>query len=61
MEPMTRQVSRWSPTALAAALARLGQAEIRCKTTGFPDEAECGQALIDVARMALRAASRRAR
>lgn len=58
VEPMTRQVARWSPAALAAALARLGQAEIRCKTTGFPDEAECGQALIDVARMALRAARR---
>lgn len=61
VEPMTRQVARWTPAALAAALARLGQAEIRCKTTGFPDEAECGQALIDVARMALRAAGRRTR
>lgn len=61
VEPMTRQVSRWTPVAVAAALARLGQAEIRCKTTGFPDEAECGQALIDVARMALRAAARRSR
>lgn len=61
VEPMTRQVARWTPTALAAAMARLGQAEIRCKTTGFPDEAECGQALIDVARMALRSAARRTR
>ena len=61
VEAMTRQVARWTPTALAGALARLGQAEIRCKTTGFPDEAECGQALIDVARMALRAGARRAR
>lgn len=61
VDAMTRQVSRWSPTALAGALARLGQAEIRCKTTGYPDEAECGQALIDVARMALRAGARRAR
>ncbi len=58
VEPMTRQVSRWSPSALASALARLGQAEIRCKSTGYPDEAECGQALIDVARMALQAARR---
>ncbi|GHD39653.1 DNA polymerase III subunit delta [Thalassobaculum fulvum] len=58
VEPMTRQVARWNPSALAAALARLGEAEIRCKTTGFPDQAECGQALIDVARMALRAARR---
>lgn len=59
VESMTRQVSRWTPTALAVALARLGQAEIRCKSTGFPDEAECGQALIDIARMALRAGARR--
>lgn len=58
VEPMTRQVARWTPTALASALARLGQAEIRCKSTGYPDEAECGQALIDVARMALQAARR---
>lgn len=56
VEPMARQAGRWSPAALASALARLGQAEIRCKSTGFPDEAECGQALIDVARMALRGA-----
>lgn len=61
VEPLTRQVGRWTPTALAVALARLGQAEIRCKTTGFPDQAECGQALIDIARMALRAAGRRRR
>jgi len=61
IEPMTRQVTRWSPTALASALYRLGQAEIRCKSTGFPDQAECGQALIDVARMAVRAGNRRRR
>ena len=50
-----------STLATSQLLARHGQAEIRCKTTGFPDEAECGQALIDVARMALRAGARRAR
>jgi len=61
VEPMTRQVSRWNPDALAQALARLVRAEIRCKTTGFPDQAECGQALIDVARMALRSAARQGR
>ncbi len=61
VETMTRQVERWTPTALAAALARLGKAEIRCKSTGFPDQAECGQALIDVARLALRAGARRGR
>ena len=56
---LTRQAGRWTPLALAAALERLGAAEIRCKSTGYPDHAECGQALIDVARMALRAARRR--
>ncbi len=58
VDAMTRQVSRWDAPALAAALARLGEAEIRCKTTGYPDEAECGQALIDVARMAVMAGRR---
>jgi DNA polymerase-3 subunit delta len=51
-EPMTRQVASWNPDSLSAALARLGTSEIRCKTTGYPAEAECGQALIDVARIA---------
>lgn len=57
-DAMTRQVGRWNQRSLAGALARLGEAEIRCKTTGFPDQAECGQALIDVARMAVMAARR---
>lgn len=57
-DAMTRQVSRWDVRGLAAALARLGEAEIHCKTTGYPDEAECGQALIDVARMAVMAGRR---
>ena len=56
VESMTRQVARWNPVSLAQALARLGQAEVRCKSTGFPDEAECGQALIDIARLAHRIA-----
>ena len=47
VEPMTRQVATWTPEALAEALARLGQSEILCKTTGYPAEAECGAALID--------------
>jgi DNA polymerase-3 subunit delta len=60
-ETLTRQVQGWTPRALAGALARLGEAEIRCKTTGFPAEAECGQALIDIARMALITARRTGR
>ena len=54
VESLTRQTARWSPEAAARALARLGEAEIHCKSTGYPAEAECGQALIDVARMACR-------
>lgn len=55
---MARQLQRWDLRSLASALARLGEAEIRCKTTGYPDEAECGQAMIDVARMAVMAGRR---
>lgn len=57
-DAMARQVARWDNRSLASALARLGEAEIRCKTTGYPDEAECGQALIDVARLAVMAGRR---
>lgn len=57
-DAMARQLQRWDLRSLASALARLGEAEIRCKTTGFPDEAECGQAMIDVARMAVMAGRR---
>ena len=57
-DAMARQLQRWDSRSLASALARLGEAEIRCKTTGYPDEAECGQAMIDVARMAVMAARR---
>ncbi|MCR9071048.1 MAG: DNA polymerase III subunit delta [Alphaproteobacteria bacterium] len=57
-DAMARQAARWDTRSLASALARLGEAEIRCKTTGFPDEAECGQALIDVARLAVMAGRR---
>lgn len=56
VDPMTRQVAGLPAPVLARAMARLGQAEIRCKTTGFPDQAECGQALIDIARLARQAA-----
>ncbi len=58
-EALARQASCWNTAALAAALARLGAAEIRCKSTGYPDASECGTALIDVARLALQAARRR--
>ena len=51
-EPMTRHLGIWTSEKLAQALARLGRSEVLCKTTGYPAEAECGQALIDIARIA---------
>lgn len=48
------QLRTWQQTTLARALESLTQAEIDCKTTGFPAEAVCGQAL-----MALSARARR--
>jgi len=48
------QLRTWSETSLAGALESLTQAEVDCKTTGFPAEAVCGQAL-----MALGARARR--
>jgi DNA polymerase-3 subunit delta len=51
-ERMVRQLQRWSPKRLAAALERLLQAEIDCKSTGLPDETMCARALLDLARAA---------
>ena len=39
------QLRRWPPTALGAALVRLTEAEVQCKTTGLPAETVCAQAL----------------
>jgi DNA polymerase-3 subunit delta len=44
-----RQLERWSVPALAAALSRLIQAEIDCKTTGYPAEAICRRTLAQIA------------
>jgi DNA polymerase-3 subunit delta len=44
-----RQLDRWSVPALSAALARLTQAEIDCKTTGYPAETICRRALAEIA------------
>ncbi len=51
-ERMARQLQRWSPKRLAAALDRLSQAEIECKSTALPDETMCARALLDLARAA---------
>ncbi len=49
---MARQLQRWSPRRLAAALDRLLQAEVECKSTALPDHTMCAQALLDLARAA---------
>ena len=54
-ERMAQQLQRWGTPRLRAALDRLMQAEIDCKTTALPDETMCARALLDVARAASRA------
>lgn len=49
---MLHQLQRWRPRRLQAALDRLIQAEIECKSTVLPDETMCARALLDVARVA---------
>lgn len=56
--PFKAQMRLWPPRALAAALARLLEAEADCKRTGFPDEALSGRLLLE---LAAQAAARRAR
>ena len=48
------QAKRWPEPWLAAALDRLAQAEIDCKTTGYPDRAICARVLMEVGRAAAR-------
>jgi DNA polymerase-3 subunit delta len=54
-ERMAQQLQRWNAGRLRAALERLMQAEIDCKTTALPDETMCARALLDLARAAERA------
>lgn len=44
-----RQLERWSSTRLAAALARLAEAELACKTTGAPQRLVCARTLLAMA------------
>ncbi|MFQ5783640.1 MAG: DNA polymerase III subunit delta [Alphaproteobacteria bacterium] len=46
------QIARWNPARTAQAMAIVLDAEIRCKSTGFPGESVCSQALMRVARAA---------
>jgi hypothetical protein len=46
------QLRRWDRRRLEAALRRLTEAEILCKTTGVPDRAVCRQAFYGIVRLA---------
>lgn len=46
------QVSRWPPRKLETALGYLTEAELDCKTSGYPAEAICGRTLIRIAQAA---------
>ena len=47
-----RQINKWSGTTIAEAVTILTDAEIDCKSTGLPDVAICGRALMRIARAA---------
>lgn len=44
------QLRRWPLAWIAAAITRLNEAEIACKSTGMPDEAVCTRTLMEIAR-----------
>lgn len=46
------QINNWSTTTISEAMSILTEAEIACKSTGMPDEAVCGRALMRIARAA---------
>lgn len=46
------QLRLWSPRQIAGAMERLVEAEARCKTTGMPADAVCGQVLAEIALIA---------
>ena len=54
-----RQLTLWPMDALASALDRLLQAEIRCKQSGYPDQEICHRTLLELGGVARRAASPR--
>ncbi len=56
-DSVRRQLTQWSEPGLRTALDRLAQAEIAMKTTGFPAETLCRQAMLATA-LAARAAAR---
>lgn len=56
VDAFSAQLRRWPLPALGAALTRLTDAEVQCKTTGLPAETICAQAL---ARLCAEARARR--
>jgi DNA polymerase-3 subunit delta len=57
--PFTRALRLWSGAALSSALDALGDTERGCKTTGWPDNALCRNAILSIARRAEAVAARR--
>lgn len=51
------QARRWPEAWLGAAIERLLEAEIQCKSTGSPDRAICARTLIEIARAGARRAA----
>lgn len=49
VEPMTRQLGRWSLERLELRLAQLAEAEAALKRTGTPDTALCAQLILSIA------------
>ena len=47
-----RQLDRWSGSKIERALSVLTEAEVNCKSTGLPDEAICGRALMSLSQAA---------
>ena len=45
---MKRQLSLWSPVALGSALDLLANAEVDCKTTGYPIDEICSRAVLQL-------------
>lgn len=50
--PFRAQLRQWRPEGLAQALALATEAEVDCKSTGFPDRAGCHRALMRIAQAA---------
>jgi DNA polymerase-3 subunit delta len=57
--PFTRALRLWSGVALSTALDALAETERGCKTTGWPDNALCRNAILSIARRAEALAARR--